>query len=81
MPILINEDLCVKGCTLCDQFCPGDIIYRLDPQKTTSDKVRRRMLVLRQLRRILSNGRGEDRISSGNAPSRNPSGEPFRQAS
>src|SRR5512135_182870 len=33
MPILINEDLCVKGCTLCDQFCPGDIIYRLDPQK------------------------------------------------
>lgn len=32
MPILINEDLCVKGCTLCDQFCPGDIIYRLDPQ-------------------------------------------------
>lgn len=34
MPILINEDLCVKGCTLCDQFCPGDIIYRLDPQKT-----------------------------------------------
>jgi formate hydrogenlyase subunit 6/NADH:ubiquinone oxidoreductase subunit I len=33
MPILINADLCVKGCTLCDQFCPGDIIYRLDPQK------------------------------------------------
>ena len=33
MPILINGDLCVKGCTLCDQFCPGDIIYRLDPQK------------------------------------------------
>lgn len=34
MPILIDENLCVKGCTLCDQFCPGDIIYRLDPQKT-----------------------------------------------
>jgi NAD-dependent dihydropyrimidine dehydrogenase PreA subunit len=33
MPILINEDLCVKGCTLCDQFCPGDIIYRLDAEK------------------------------------------------
>jgi NAD-dependent dihydropyrimidine dehydrogenase PreA subunit len=33
MPILIDENLCVKGCTLCDQFCPGDIIYRLDPQK------------------------------------------------
>jgi NAD-dependent dihydropyrimidine dehydrogenase PreA subunit len=34
MPILIDPALCVKGCTLCDQFCPGDIIYRLDLEKT-----------------------------------------------
>lgn len=33
MPILIDPGLCVKGCTLCDQFCPGDIIYRLDAEK------------------------------------------------
>ena len=38
MPILINADLCVKGCTLCDQFCPGDIIYRLNPEKVPEIK-------------------------------------------
>ncbi len=28
IPILINEETCVDGCTICDFFCPGDIIYR-----------------------------------------------------
>jgi NAD-dependent dihydropyrimidine dehydrogenase PreA subunit len=28
MPILIDENTCVDGCTICDFFCPGDIIYR-----------------------------------------------------
>jgi NAD-dependent dihydropyrimidine dehydrogenase PreA subunit len=28
MPILINENTCLDGCTICDFFCPGDIIYR-----------------------------------------------------
>ena len=28
MPILIDEKTCLDGCTICDFFCPGDIIYR-----------------------------------------------------
>ncbi len=28
MPIIINEETCLDGCTICDFFCPGDIIYR-----------------------------------------------------
>ena len=28
MPILIDEKTCLEGCTICDFFCPGDIIYR-----------------------------------------------------
>ena len=28
MSILINEQTCLDGCTICDVFCPGDIIYR-----------------------------------------------------
>jgi len=28
MPILIDENTCIDGCTICDYFCPGDIIYR-----------------------------------------------------
>lgn len=30
MPILIDPGLCRAGCTICDVFCPGDIIYRED---------------------------------------------------
>ena len=33
MPILIDENLCVENCTVCDYFCPGDIIYRLDAKQ------------------------------------------------
>lgn len=28
MPILVDEKTCLDGCTICDFFCPGDIIYR-----------------------------------------------------
>lgn len=28
MPIFIDENTCIDGCTICDFFCPGDIIYR-----------------------------------------------------
>ncbi len=28
MPIIIDEKTCLEGCTICDFFCPGDIIYR-----------------------------------------------------
>ncbi|MFQ5857209.1 MAG: ferredoxin family protein [Anaerolineae bacterium] len=28
MPIVIDEKICLDGCTICDVFCPGDIIYR-----------------------------------------------------
>jgi adenylylsulfate reductase subunit B len=28
MPIIIDEETCLSGCTICDVFCPGDIIYR-----------------------------------------------------
>ena len=27
MSILIDENTCVDSCTVCDFFCPGDIIY------------------------------------------------------
>ncbi len=33
MPIVINEDACTQGCTICDYFCPGDIIYRITPDQ------------------------------------------------
>jgi NAD-dependent dihydropyrimidine dehydrogenase PreA subunit len=33
MPILIDENTCVDGCTICDFFCPGDIIYREEKNK------------------------------------------------
>ena len=29
-PIVIDENICVDKCTICDVFCPGDIIYRLE---------------------------------------------------
>jgi adenylylsulfate reductase subunit B len=28
MPILIDATICLDTCTICDVFCPGDIIYR-----------------------------------------------------
>jgi NAD-dependent dihydropyrimidine dehydrogenase PreA subunit len=28
LPILIDENICLAGCTICDVFCPGDIIHR-----------------------------------------------------
>lgn len=28
LPIVIDESICLPGCTICDVFCPGDIIYR-----------------------------------------------------
>jgi NAD-dependent dihydropyrimidine dehydrogenase PreA subunit len=33
MPILIDEKTCLDGCTICDFFCPGDIIYREEKEK------------------------------------------------
>ncbi len=33
MPIIINEETCLDGCTICDFFCPGDIIYRESKEK------------------------------------------------
>jgi len=33
MPILIDENTCLNKCTICDFFCPGDIIYRLEKDK------------------------------------------------
>lgn len=33
-PIKISEDLCIR-CNLCDWICPGDIIYKIENDKTT----------------------------------------------
>ena len=33
MSILIDEKSCLEGCTICDFFCPGDIIYREEKDK------------------------------------------------
>lgn len=33
-PIKIDEDLCIR-CNLCDWICPGDIIYKIENDKTT----------------------------------------------
>jgi len=33
MPIVIDANLCKDGCTICDYFCPGDIIYRESPKE------------------------------------------------
>jgi NAD-dependent dihydropyrimidine dehydrogenase PreA subunit len=34
MPIVIDANICRDGCTICDYFCPGDIIYRDHPKET-----------------------------------------------
>lgn len=33
MPIVIDPKICKEGCTICDYFCPGDIIYRISPKE------------------------------------------------
>ena len=33
MPIVIDDAACKQGCTICDYFCPGDIIYRIAPDQ------------------------------------------------
>ena len=33
-PIKIDEALCIR-CNLCDWICPGDIIYKIENDKTT----------------------------------------------
>ena len=38
MPILIDEKTCLAGCTICDFFCPGDIIWRESREKAPEVK-------------------------------------------
>jgi len=33
-PIKIGEELCIR-CNLCDWICPGDIIHKIENDKTT----------------------------------------------
>lgn len=33
MPIVIDETTCRTGCTICDVYCPGDIIHREAPDQ------------------------------------------------
>lgn len=37
-PIVIDEKLCIR-CNLCDWICPGDIIYKIENDKTTMPEV------------------------------------------
>ncbi len=37
-PIVIDEQLCIR-CNLCDWICPGDIIYKIENDKTTMPEV------------------------------------------
>ncbi len=30
MPIFLDKDLCIEKCNLCEEICPGDVIYMVE---------------------------------------------------